>query len=192
MKNLFTGEFIGRLLKTAFLLTAAAVLMVFSACGTDKADTEPVGVTETVKSSGLSSEISAETSAHITGEHIEIEEEKEMKFLVDGREISVIWEENESVDALRQIASNGPLNIQMSKYGGFEQVGYIGTALPKNDRQMTTSAGDIVLYSGNQLVVFYGSNSWAYTRLGKITGITSEKISEILGNENVNITITSE
>ncbi len=57
----------------------------------------------------------------------------------------------------------------MSMYGGFEQVGEIGTSLPRNDVQTTTSAGDIVLYSGNQIVIFYGNNSWAYTRLGHIT-----------------------
>jgi len=80
----------------------------------------------------------------------------------------------------------------MSMYGGFEQVGSIGTSLPRNDVQTTTEAGDIVLYSGNQIVVFYGSNSWAYTRLGKVTDITKAEMTELLGKGDVTITISLE
>ena len=75
-------------------------------------------------------------------------------------------------------------------YGDFEQVGSLGTALPANDEQMTTSAGDIVLYSGDQLVIFYGSNSWAYTKLGHITDQDSEGMAQLLGNGDVTVTIS--
>ena len=77
-------------------------------------------------------------------------------------------------------------------YGGFEQVGSIGTSLPRNDSQITTRAGDIVLYSGNQLVVFYRSNSWAYTRLGHITDQDATSMAELLGNGDVTITVSNE
>ena len=80
----------------------------------------------------------------------------------------------------------------MAMYGGFEQVGPIGTNLPRNDVQTTTEAGDIALYSGNQIVVFYGSNSWAYTRLGHLTDKTAYELAEILGNGNVTVTISIE
>ena len=80
----------------------------------------------------------------------------------------------------------------MSMYGGFEQVGALGFSLPKDDAETTTSAGDIVLYSGNQLVVFYGSNSWAYTRLGRITDQTTAELSELLGKGDVTITIQTD
>ena len=80
----------------------------------------------------------------------------------------------------------------MSKYGGFEQVGPLGTDLPANDAQTTTRAGDIVLYSGDQIVVFYGSNSWAYTRLGHITGKTAAQMKDLLGNGNVTIEFSLE
>ena len=83
-----------------------------------------------------------------------------------------------------------PLTIQMSMYGGFEQVGSIGTALPQNDVQTTTTAGDIVLYSGDQMVVFYGSNTWAYTRLGHITDKTQAELAELLSNGNVTVTLS--
>ena len=74
-------------------------------------------------------------------------------------------------------------------YGGFEQVGPIGQSLPRNDVQTVTNSGDIVLYSGNQIVVFYGSNSWAYTRLGHISGKSAQEMAELLGREDVTITI---
>ena len=80
----------------------------------------------------------------------------------------------------------------MSMYGGFEQVGSIGTSLPRNDVQTTTTAGDIVLYSGNQMVVFYGSNSWAYTKLGHITDQDTAEMTQLLGNGDVVITVSLE
>ncbi|HCA54343.1 MAG TPA: hypothetical protein DEO95_02490, partial [Ruminococcaceae bacterium] len=66
----------------------------------------------------------------------------------------------------------------------------IGTSLPREDVQTTTKAGDIVLYSGNRIVVFYGSNSWAYTRLGHITDKTADELTELLGNGNVTLTLS--
>ena len=94
--------------------------------------------------------------------------EESMQMRINGNPVTVAWENNDSVAALREMAKDG-LTIRMSMYGGFEQVGPIGRRLPSSDEQTSTSSGDIVLYSGDQLVVFYGSNSWAYTRMGHIT-----------------------
>lgn len=112
-------------------------------------------------------------------------ENMELIMKIDGTEVSVAWENNESVDAIRKLAASGGLEINMSMYGGFEQVGSIGQSIPRSDKKTTTKAGDIVLYSGNQVVVFYGSNSWAYTRLGRITGKTKQELAEMLGKKNV-------
>jgi hypothetical protein len=112
-------------------------------------------------------------------------ENEQMRLLINGAEVPVIWETNDSVNALRELAASG-LEIEMSMYGGFEQVGAIGQSIPRNDKQTTTSAGDIVLYSGNQLVMFYGSNSWAYTRLGHIK-LSEKELKKILGNGDVRI-----
>ena len=103
--------------------------------------------------------------------------------------VEVAWEDNESVEALKGLCQDGPLTIEMSMYGGFEQVGSIGQSLPRADVQMTTQAGDIVLYSGNQMVVFYGSNSWSYTKLGRIGGKSAQELAELLGSGDVTITI---
>ncbi|MGN0256458.1 MAG: cyclophilin-like fold protein [Chordicoccus sp.] len=113
-----------------------------------------------------------------------------LQMTIGGTPVSVSWEDNESVDALKELVSDEPLTIQMSMYGGFEQVGSLGTSLPRDDVQTMTSAGDIVLYSGNQIVVFYGSNSWAYTRLGKITDKTADEMTQLLGNGDVEITLS--
>lgn len=114
--------------------------------------------------------------------------EKELKMRIGETEVQVVWEENESVQALKELVKDKSLSIQMSMYGGFEQVGSIGTSLPRNDRQTTTNSGDIVLYSGNQVVVFYGSNSWAYTRLGHITNKNQNDMRDLLSNGDVTIT----
>ena len=122
------------------------------------------------------------------------QEDKEamLQMRIGDTAVTVEWEDNESVQALRDLCTDNPLTIQMSMYGGFEQVGSIGQSLPRNDRQTTTGAGDIVLYSGNQIVVFYGSNSWAYTRLGHITDQNVAGMTERLGNGDVTITISKE
>ena len=120
------------------------------------------------------------------------EAETMLHMRIGNTSVTVEWEENESVEALKELCLNAPLMIQMSMYGGFEQVGSIGQSLPRNDSQTTTQAGDIVLYSGNQIVVFYGSNSWAYTRLGKIADKSATELKDLLGNGDVTVTLTLE
>lgn len=117
------------------------------------------------------------------------EEEPMMQMKINDTPVTVAWENNESVSALKELAADG-LTIQMSMCGGFEQVGSIGQRLPSSDVQTSTSSGDIVLYSSNQLVVFYGSNSWAYTRLGHITDKTPEEMRTLLSNGDVTITLS--
>ncbi len=108
---------------------------------------------------------------------------KGMKLKINGEEYPVEWEDNESVEALKDMC---PLTVKMSMYGGFEQVGSLGSSLPRNDEQTTTDYGDIVLYSGDQIVIFYGSNAWAYTRLGHILA-DQEVMNEALGNGDVTV-----
>ncbi|MBQ6552189.1 MAG: hypothetical protein IJL83_01010 [Clostridia bacterium] len=116
--------------------------------------------------------------------------EKTLRLHIGNTEVSVEWEDNESVGALIDLAKAKPIIIDMSMYGGFEQVGSLGAGLPRNDEQTTTEAGDIVLYDGNSIVVFYGSNSWAYTRLGRITNKNAAEMTDLLGGGDVTITIS--
>ena len=106
--------------------------------------------------------------------------------------VEVEWLENDSVKAIKEMLAGGSLTIQMSMYGGFEQVGSLGQPITRNDSQTVTEAGDIVLYSGNQIVVFYGSNSWSYTRLGRITDKTPSELADLLGSGDVTITLSLE
>lgn len=102
---------------------------------------------------------------------------------IDGTQVPVTWEENTSVDELKTLL---PLTVKMSMYGGFEQVGPVGRSIVSNDEQITTEAGDIVLYAGDRIVIFYGSNSWAYTKLGHIDQ-AQEEMEKLLGQEDVEI-----
>ena len=117
------------------------------------------------------------------------EGDNDMQMMIGETPVTVAWEDNASVEALKTLAVEG-LTIEMSMYGGFEQVGSIGQSLPRDDQQTTTASGDIVLYSGNQMVVFYGSNSWAYTRLGHVTDQTPEQMKALLGSGDVTITLS--
>jgi hypothetical protein len=117
------------------------------------------------------------------------QEAEAMKLWIGETAVSVAWEDNDAVRALRKLVAEQPLTIEMSMYGGFEQVGSIGTDLPRNDTQTTTQAGDIVLYAGDQMVVFYGSNSWAYTRLGRVTDKTAGEMAELLSGGDVTVTV---
>ena len=118
--------------------------------------------------------------------------EKTMTMKIGDTKVNVDWEDNQAVEALRNMVEDGEVTIQMSMYGGFEQVGSIGQSLPRDDKQTTTSSGDVVLYSGNQMVVFYGSNSWSYTRLGHISDKNTEDMTDLLSNGDVTITISIE
>ena len=113
-----------------------------------------------------------------------------LQMTINDTPISVQWETNESIDALRDLVKEAPLTIQMSPYGGFEQVGSLGKALPRQDAQTTTGPGDIVLYNGSNLVIFYGANSWAYTQLGRISDMTQDQLRDLLGTESVTVTLS--
>ncbi len=117
-------------------------------------------------------------------------ESTEMKMLVNHTPVTVTWEDNEATAALKEAVKANPLTVKMSMYGGFEQVGSLGMSLPRNDTRITTSPGDVILYSGNQMVVFYGSNTWAYTRLGHITNKTNGELTQLLSNGNVTVTLS--
>ena len=108
---------------------------------------------------------------------------------IKDEQVQVEWQANPSVEELAKICQDHDIVVDMEMYGGFEQVGELGFNVTRKDQQTRTSSGDIVLYSGNQIVVFYGSNSWAYTRLGKIVDKNKEEMRRLLGNGNVKIVL---
>lgn len=98
--------------------------------------------------------------------------------------------ENVATARLKELLADAPLTIKCNDYGGFEKVGSIGQSLPTADMQTNSSPGDIILYSGSSLVVFYGSNSWSYTRIGKIDNVTENELRKVLGTGSVEITFS--
>ena len=120
----------------------------------------------------------------------EVQQEKVLRMKIADTPVTVAWEDNEAVAALKEYCRDQILTIPMSMYGGFEQVGSIGTTLPRNDVQTTTQSCDIMLYSGNQLVVFYGSNDWAYTRLGHITDKSQDELTALLSNGDITVSLS--
>ena len=111
-----------------------------------------------------------------------------MNVQVGNNSFTATLENNAAVDALVKMIEQGPVTIQMTDFSGFEKVGPLGTSLPTSNSQTTTHAGDIVLYQGNQIVIFYGSNSWSYTRIGKIDDLTGWE--EALGSGEVTVTFS--
>lgn len=93
--------------------------------------------------------------------------------------------DNSSATAFYEVLKKGPLTVDMHDYGSFEKVGSLGTTLPRNDTQITTTAGDIILYQGNQITIYYDTNSWNFTRLGKVDGVTQAELKKILGKGDV-------
>lgn len=111
-----------------------------------------------------------------------------MKVQIENSAFTATLESNAAVDALVEMMNDAPVTIQMRDYSGFEKVGSLGTSLPADDSQTTTRAGDIVLYNGNQIVVFYGSNTWSYTRIGKIDDLSGWE--DALGSGDVSVTFS--
>lgn len=113
-----------------------------------------------------------------------------IKISVSGKTLPVKIENNDATKALVAALSTASITDEAQDYGGFEKVGNLGRTLPASNAQITTQAGDVILYSGNQLVLFYGSNSWSYTRIGRIEYGTLDELKSFLKAGQGNITVT--
>ena len=112
-------------------------------------------------------------------------EQADIILTVAGRRLNVAWAENSTVDALRELLKKGDITLDMGDYGGFEKGAPLPETLPQNNEQMHTDAGDVILYQGKQFVIYYDTNSWSLTPLGKITGISKSELQDLLGAGNV-------
>ncbi|MBQ1340968.1 MAG: hypothetical protein IIY33_00655 [Erysipelotrichaceae bacterium] len=167
--------------KTVCLIMALLLICMLAGCTQKQKEEEPTP-----------SEQPSQTNEETETPDKQEETEKMLKLYIDEQEITVTWETNESVKALSELAEKGSVNITTSRYGGFEQVGPIGQSLPRHDVQTETGQGDIVLYSGNQIVVFYGTNSWSYTRLGHIENMSVQELTQLLNKNNVSLRLSVE
>ena len=131
----------------------------------------------------------AQSTASSTETEVQEEEAVTMKLYINDTEVPVVWENNAAVEALAADAGKGDIVVNMSMYGGNEQFGPLGKSYPANNRQVTTSNGDIVLFNNDQIVVFYGSNTWSYTRLGKMA-LPEDEVTELLSNGDITLRLT--
>ena len=115
-----------------------------------------------------------------------------MYITIDGKSLPVSLVDNAATQTLVAALQEGDITYEAHDYGGFEKVGALGRSLPTNDTQTTTQAGDVILYSGNQIVLFYGSNSWSYTRLGRIQYSSQSELESFLkaGQGNISVTLS--
>ena len=108
---------------------------------------------------------------------------------VNGKKLTVNLEDNSSTVALVEKLKNQDIVVEAHDYGDFEKVGELGFSLPRNDTQITTKAGDLILYQGNQLSLYYDVNSWNFTKLGEIKNTSTKELKELLGSGDVKLTL---
>lgn len=113
-----------------------------------------------------------------------------MKLQVGDRILEADLVDNSSTEELKRILAEGPLVVEMEDYANMEKVGSLGTSLPTNNEQITAQPCDLILYQGSALVIYYKPNSWNFTRLGSITGVTVEELKNILGVGDVTVTLS--
>ena len=116
------------------------------------------------------------------------QEEPMLKITVGDQELLATFAENSSAEEFQELLSQGPVTISMEDYGGFEKVGPLGATLTRNDTRITTQPGDVILYQGNQITIYYGTNTWNFTRLAKINDSTNLKAK--LGAGTVQVTFS--
>ena len=104
--------------------------------------------------------------------------------------LTIKMEDNSSAQAFVDLLQGGDLTIDMHDYGNFEKVGSIGTDLPRNDKRIRTKPGDVILYQGNQITIYYDVNEWNFTLLGRVQNTADLK--EVLGNDKVTVRFSLE
>lgn len=116
-----------------------------------------------------------------------------MNITINGKTVSCQLVENSSTRALLAQLEKGNITYEADDYGNFEKVGYIGFNLPQNNESITTTVGDVILYQGNNICLYYGTNSWTFTRLGKIEGMSKDELKTFLnaGEGSVKVTLSA-
>ena len=166
------------------VLTAA--LFAGCAANVDAPDSENE-TSETVTDASETTPATAEST--VETEHTEIAEMK-IQITVGGRTMSATLSDNASAKAFYELLKQGPVSIDMHDYGNFEKVGLLGTDIVKSDESITTTPGDIILYQGNQVTIYYDVNTWNFTLLGHVDGATGENMREFLGDGNVTVSFS--
>ena len=174
-------------------LVATAMVLAFM-CGCTSGSSGSSAATSSGASQAISASASvASASASVASsrpEGAEAPDERPVfEIKIGDRVARAVFAETVSATALKELLEGGPVTLLLSDYGGFEKVGAIAMSMSSADEQITTEPGDIMLYQGRQISIFYDSNTWAYTRLGKIEGVTREELIVFLGEGDTEVTL---
>lgn len=176
------------------VILALCIMLACVGCGGDEAANPEQGKQPSITEQPEDSKTPTEDEKPDGGQTVPpTEDEKEitaMYIYINGNRLEVTLAANAAVDELVKRLKQGDITYTASDYGNFEKVGSLGFGLPASNTQITTQPGDVILYSGNQIVLFYGSNSWSYTRLGKINGYSAAQLRTLLGAGNGSSQVT--
>lgn len=162
---------------------------VFAACdGSDSGTSQQTTIVKQVQTTDAHQEHTAETSELQPNEEVA---DNKLIISVNGTELTAALSDNSSAQALTELLKQGKISVDMSDYGGFEKVGDLPQSLPTNDENITTVPGDIILYQGNKITIYYAENTWDFTKLGHIDNITQDELKEILGGGDVTVTLSN-
>lgn len=171
----------------AGLLAAVLVLSLLAGCGKQEA-AQPVsekGETSAEETAAYAGNQNAVKSEPAGSEAEKVSEAKEFYITVNGTTMTAVFESNSSADAFRKLLESGPVSVSLSDYGNFEKVGSLGTSLTTNDTKITTQPGDVILYQANQITIYYDKNTWTFTKLGHIQGLSQDDLKKVLGDGSV-------
>ena len=171
---------------TTIPVTAMATTQATTQAATQATEKKTEPLTEAVHTTEA---IETEPATDSVVTELEAESEQLLKIEVNGNTLYADFEDNSSAEALKEKLQSGSLTLEMEDYGGFEKVGDLPFSLPTNDENITTSAGDVILYQGNKLTIYYDTNTWTFTKVAKIRDADSSLKSK-LGEGNVKATFT--
>ena len=119
-----------------------------------------------------------------------LQKKMKLKISVNGTDLSATLADSTAAKELAEKLKAEPVTVTLDEYGGFEKVGELPWRLTQTDESIVTEAGDIMLYQGSQMTIFYDSNSWSYTRLGSIDDITGEELADLFGDGSITVTLS--
>ena len=113
-----------------------------------------------------------------------------IKIEANGTVLKVKLCENSSAKAVKELLKDGALTLPLKDYAHMEKFGSFGRQLPVNDEYITTEPGDVILSEGHLLVIYYASNTWNFTRLGKVQNMGAADLKRVLGKGEVTVTLS--
>lgn len=187
------------LLLVIFLLPGLAACSSQNPMNGQTSETIGEGESEEIQSASSIEDLTVKTdqSSNEDKQQNNLQEEEKVEqnqfYITAGETVfTAVFSDNSSAEAFKKLLAEEPLTVDMHDYGSFEKVGEIGDTLPRNDEQITTEPGDVILYLGTSITIYYDTNSWNFTRLGKIRDATKEDLLAALGNGNVTVTFSLE